>query len=340
MMQATAFWRVPGPSGELRAESLSAPGAGEVLVETRFSAISRGTESQVFHGRIPVSEYQRMRAPFQQGEFNAELKYGYASVGCVLEGPPALQGRNVFCLFPHQDRYVVPESAVVPLPDGLSPRRAVLGANMETAVNALWDAAPLIGDRICVIGAGVVGALVAVLASDIPGTEVCLVDTNPQRASLAEALGVTFREPDNAPAECDLVFHVSGSPAGLRQALTLAGNEARVVEMSWYGTEQVSVPLGQAFHSRRLTLQASQVGHLRGDRAVRWGGSRRLALALDLLGDPRFEALLEPDCAFEDLPRRMPEVASPASDILCQVVRYGPCAEDDQPSQRSDGCSV
>ncbi|MCW4153044.1 zinc-binding alcohol dehydrogenase [Halomonas sp. 18H] len=340
MLQARAFWRVPGPRGELRQQALAAPQADEVLVETRFSAVSRGTESQVFHGRIPSSEFQRMRAPFQQGEFNAELKYGYANVGRVQQGPPDLQGRDVFCLFPHQDRYVVPASAVVPLPDGLPARRGVLGANMETAVNALWDAAPMVGDRIAIIGAGVVGSLVAALAAGIPGAEVSLIDTNPQRAALARALGVTFCEPAAAPTECDLVFHVSGSAEGLQQALALAGNEARVVELSWYGTQEVSVPLGQAFHSRRLALQASQVGHLRGDRAARWGGGRRMALALRLLCDPRYEALLEPDCPFEDLPSRMPDITSPGGDTLCQVVRYGPVAEGEVPHQRSNRCSA
>lgn len=335
VMQARAFWRVPGPRGELRQESLAEPGEGEVLVESLYSAISRGTESLVFHGRIPETEYQRMRAPFQEGEFNDALKYGYANVGRVLKGPSPLLGREVFCLFPHQDRYVVPEAAVLPLPDGVPAHRGVLGANMETAVNALWDAAPVVGDRICVIGAGVVGALVAALAADIPGADVTLVDINPARERLARRLGVRFRLPDDAPENCDLVFHTSGSPAGLRQALVLAGNEARAIEMSWYGTCDVELPLGQAFHSRRLSLLASQVGHPRADRAARWGGQRRLALALELLADPRFEALLEPSCAFEDLPWVMASVTSPQSEALCQVVRYGTQDEDDGHSERS-----
>ncbi|WP_043530040.1 zinc-dependent alcohol dehydrogenase [Litchfieldella xinjiangensis] len=319
---AKAFWVQSPGRGVLKEETLPVLGDDEVQVATDYSAVSRGTESLVFEGRVPESEHQRMRAPFQSGDFPAPVKYGYASVGRVERGPASLRDRHVFCLYPHQDRYVVPANAVLPLPDGLPPERAVLAANMETALNATWDAAPAVGDRIVVIGAGVVGALVAYLCARIPGTRVSLIDVVPQRASLAEALGVAFATPDQAPADNDLVVHASGNPEGLTQALRLAGTEATVLEMSWYGHQSVSVPLGEAFHSRRLTLRSSQVGGIAPGRQPRWDHGRRLALALDLLADPRLDALFNGESDFLDLPETMPRLVAASGDVLCHRLRY------------------
>ena len=250
------------------------------------------------------------------------MKYGYVNVGVVEAGPEALLGREVFCLYPHQDRYVVPADAVTPLPAGLPAARAVLAANMETAINGCWDAEPRVGDRIAVIGAGVVGALVAWLCAAIPGTRVRLVDISPGRAELARTLGVDFHLADQAPADNDLVIHASGSPEGLRQSLALAGDEARVVEMSWYGDRDVSLPLGEAFHSRRLRIVASQVGRLPVERTPRWGHRRRLSLALDLLRDPRLDALISGESDFLELPDLMPRLTAAAGEVLCHRLRY------------------
>ncbi len=319
---ATAFWTLVPGHGVLREESLPAPDAEEVRVRSLFGAVSRGTEALVFQGRVPESEWQRMRAPFQVGDFPGPVKYGYVNVGVVEAGPAELLGREVFCLYPHQDRYVVPAAAVTPLPEGLPPARAVLAANMETAINGCWDAEPRLGDRIAVIGAGVVGALVAWLCAAIPGTRVLLVDVSPGRAELARALGVDFHLADRAPADNDLVIHASGSPEGLRQALSLAGDEARVVEMSWYGDRDVSLPLGEAFHSRRLRLIGSQVGRLPVERTPRWDHRRRLSLALDLLRDPRLDALISGESNFRELPDLMPRLAAAAGEVLCHRLRY------------------
>lgn len=319
---ATAFWTQAPGLGALHQEPLPALGEGEVRVHTLFSAVSRGTEALVFQGHVPESEWQRMRAPFQAGNFPGPVKYGYVNVGVVEAGPEALLGREVFCLFPHQDRYVVPATAVTPLPSGLPAARAVLAANMETAVNGCWDAEPHVGDRIAVVGAGVVGALVAWLCAAIPGTRVRLVDVSPRRAELARALGVDFCLADQAPADNDLVIHASGNPEGLRHALTLAGDEARVVEMSWYGDRDVSLPLGEAFHSRRLRLVGSQVGRLPADQTPRWDYRRRLALALDLLRDPRLDALISGESDFRELPDLMPRLTAAAGEVLCHRLRY------------------
>ncbi|MDJ0944753.1 MAG: dehydrogenase [Kiloniellales bacterium] len=319
---AEAFWITGALTGEIRAAGLPPPGDGEVLVRTLYSGISRGTECLVFGGGVPASQYRAMRAPFQEGDFPWPVKYGYASVGLVEQGPDALQGREVFCLYPHQTRYLVPEAAVLPLPRGLPAGRAVLGANMETALNGLWDAAPRPGDRIAVIGAGVVGCLVARLAAQVPGCRVQLLDIDPDKAAIAEALGLPFALPEAAEADCDLVIHASGAPEGLVTALGLAGFEATVVELSWFGDRGVTLPLGEAFHARRLTLKSSQVGQVASARRARWDHCRRLAKALELLAEPRLDALISGDSAFRALPETLRSLYQAPAGVLCHRITY------------------
>jgi threonine dehydrogenase-like Zn-dependent dehydrogenase len=320
--QARAFWlRSPG-QGEIRSVTLPAPSVDEVLVRTLFSGISRGTEALVFRGGVPPSQYQAMRAPFQEGDFPAPVKYGYLNVGVVEQGPPELRGRTVFCLYPHQTRYVVPAHAVVPLPDGLPPARAVLAGTVETAVNALWDAAPLVGDRIAVVGAGMVGCAVAGLLARFPGARVQLVDVDPARAAVARAFGVEFALPADAAAGCDLVVHASATSDGLARSLELLAPEGMVIELSWYGDRRVSVPLGEDFHSRRLAIRGSQVGTIAPARRGRRGFADRLALALELLADPAFDTLVGDECGFEELPGVLAQLASGARTALCLRVTY------------------
>jgi NADPH:quinone reductase-like Zn-dependent oxidoreductase len=319
---ARAFWlRSPG-EGEIRHTTLPAPGAGEVLVRTLFSGVSRGTETLVFRGGVPPSQYESMRAPFQEGDFPAPVKYGYLNVGVVEEGPAALRGRTVFCLYPHQTAYVVPAAAVTVVPDSVPAERAVLAGTVETAVNALWDAAPLVGDRVAVVGAGMVGCSVAGLLARFPGVRLQLVDPEPGRAAVARAFGIDFALPGDATGDCDLVIHASATSAGLARSLELLAPEGTVVELSWYGDRPVSVPLGESFHSRRLTVRSSQVGTVSPARRGRRSFTDRLALALDLLADPAFDALLSDGCSFEELPEVLPRLASGELPALCQLVHY------------------
>lgn len=320
---ARACWTVEPERAEIREERLEPPTDGEVQVRALHSAISRGTEMLVFRGKVPRSEWQRMRAPFQVGEFPGPVKYGYVNVGVVEEGPSDWLGRTVFCLYPHQSRYTVPLSAVVLVPAHVPAGRAVLAANLETAINALWDAAPRLGDHITVVGGGTLGLLVAWLAARLPGCQVQVVDRIPSRAGLVQALGATFSLPADAIPDADLVVHASGSAKGLATALSLAAFEATVLELSWYGEGPVAAPLGEAFHSQRLTLKSSQVGHVASAQRGRWTHRRRLELALSMLTDPALDQLITHRATFDQLPQVLERLAGPlAADTLCQRIDY------------------
>jgi threonine dehydrogenase-like Zn-dependent dehydrogenase len=320
--RARAFWITEPGRGVIRGEILPATKPGQVLVRSLFSGISRGTESLVFTGRVPVSEHERMRAPFQEGSFPAPVKYGYSSVGVVEEGPPEIAGRPVFCLFPHQTRYVVPETAVHIIPVAVPPGRAVLAANMETAINGFWDAAPAPGDRATVIGAGTVGCLIAWVMKTMGRCDVELIDVNPDRAAIASQLGLRWASPGDATRDRPLIVHTSGTEAGLNAALQLAARDGLIVDMSWYGDQKICLPLGEAFHSRRLTLKSSQVGAVAPAKRAEYDLRRRMALALEQLHDPALDALITGESAFDDLPDVMTRLSTAPGDTLCHRIRY------------------
>jgi hypothetical protein len=321
--KAQAFWIEEPGRGALRLSELPMLKTGEVLVEALFSGISRGTETLVFSGGVPVSQHQVMRCPFQDGEFTAPVKYGYSAVGRVVRGGNEhLIGRPVFVLHPHQTHFVVPTTAAIPLPDALPPERAVLAANMETAINGVWDAGITPGDRICVIGAGVVGLLVACLASRMPGVSVVVQDIDGGKAAVAAKLGLPFTTTTGEIGPFDIVIHASGDPAGLRTALELADFEALILEMSWFGDRAVTLPLGEAFHSRRLTLRSSQVGAVSPSRRGRYGRRQRMELALRLLCDAAYDHLISGESPFELLPQVMADIAGGRLPALCHRIRY------------------
>ncbi len=321
--RAQAFWlRAPG-SGEIRPVGLPDPGPDDVVVRTVRSAISRGTETLVFRGAVPPDQHTEMRAPFQEGDFPGPLKYGYLNVGAVEEGPAELRGRTVFCLYPHQTAYVVPAGAVALVPEGVPATRAVLAGTVETAVNALWDLSPLVGDRVAVVGAGMVGCCVARLLQRFPAVEVTLVDVDPGRADVAAALGVDFALPGDANGGLDSVVHTSATSAGLQRSLELLAPEGTVIDLSWYGDTEVRLSLGGAFHARRLGIRSSQVGSLSPARASRRTTADRLAVALELLHDPAFDVLLTGESRFDELPDVMARLADGSLPALCHSITYG-----------------
>lgn len=324
VIKATAFWSKRA-KGWLEQTTLTPPKADEALVRTAFTGLSRGTELLVFQGRVPASEYQRMRAPHQAGAFDGAIKYGYCNVGRVEQGPKDWLGRAVFCLYPHQDRYVVPVEALRPLPDTLPLGRAVLAANMETAVNGLADAGLDQGNdspsqTVTVIGAGVVGCLVAYLAHQ-HGHHVEVVDIDPAKQAVVEHLGLRFVAPAEALDERQVIIHTSASEAGLIQALNLAALEALIVEMSWFGTTRPALPLGEAFHAKRLTIRSSQVGHIAPNRAKTWDYAQRFEVALAALNDPLLDRLISHESPFADLPQVMAGLAD-CPGVLCHRIRY------------------
>ena len=317
-----SLWYVAPERAEIRTEALASLTNKCVRVRALFGALSRGTESLVYRGLVPESEYSRMAAPWMGGTFPFPVEYGYSNVGIVEAGPSDWIGKHVFALQPHKTIYQTFTQDVVLLPVGVSPERAVLAANMETALNAVWDATPGPGDHIAVIGGGVVGCLVAYLCGHLPGAEVTLVDINPKRAMIARSLGVHFSSPEMAPSDCDVVFHCSASATGLATAMEAAGNESTVLELSWYGANLVQAPLGGAFHSRQIRLQSSQVGHVSSSHRARWTHQRRLQTALKLLTDERLDTLLETAVDFFDLPDRLTDLLGAQSDALCSLIQY------------------
>lgn len=319
---AQALWYVAPGKAELRPATIGDLGPNKVLVRTLYSGLSRGTERLIFEGKVPEAEWSRMKAPAQEGEFPFPVKYGYSAVGVVEEGPAELLGKHVFVLYPHQDKFVVAAERAFIIPDNVPPARATLAANMETALNIIWDGGAQAADTITIVGGGIVGMLVASLASRLPGAKVTLVDIEPSRASIAAKLGVCFSTPDDAPGEADLVVHSTASAGGLALALRLAGVEGTIVEASWYGDAKVNVALGDAFHSRRLRLISSQVGNVCAQRAKRWTTRRRLEAAIGLLADERLDALIGEEVPFAELPQQLSRLLSPKAPGLGALVRY------------------
>ena len=321
---ARSIWYEEARSVAVREERLAARGEDDVLVRALYSAVSRGTERLVFEGRVPPSEHVRMRAPHQAGAFPFPVKYGYCSVGVVVAGPEQLAGKRVFALHPHQSHFVLPAGSVCILPDGLPARRAALAANMETALNAVWDSGAGPGDRIAVVGCGLVGLLVTYLCAQMPGADVTASDIDESRAEIVQAFGARFAASGALKGMADVVFHASASAPGLAAALGAAGEEARVVEMSWYGEGDIAAPLGGAFHSKRLQLISSQVGQVSPSRRPRWSYARRLAKALELLADEKLDALITHEFSFDDAPTKLPDFLRAGAPGLAAVIAYPP----------------
>jgi hypothetical protein len=319
---ATAYWTVGPCEGELRSEALREPAEGQALVRALYSGISKGTELVVHEAHVPRRVAGAMRAPMQAGEFPSPVKFGYLSVGVVEEGPDTWLGRTVFCLHPHQDRYVVPVNNLTLVPEGIPARRAVLTGTVETAINGLWEGSPCIGDRVAVVGVGLVGGMVAALLRSFPLSRLQIVDADPRRRGLAAVLGVQFAEPDQALADCDLVFHCSASEEGLARSLQLAGDDGQIIEMSWYADRAVRLPLGEDFHARRLSIRSSQVGAVSLTRRHRRTTKERLELAVSLLRDPIFDAFLTGESTFEELPDVVRDLSQHRIDDFCHVISY------------------
>ena len=328
-MQGKALWYVGPGQAELREETVAAPQSGEAQVRSLFGAISRGTERLVHAGRVPASEYGRMRAPLMSGAFPFPVKYGYATVGRVEAGPAELRGRVVFSLHPHQSLFTLPADAVFPLPEGVTPSVPCSPPIWKPRSMRSGTARPARPIASPSWAAGWLACWWHICAPGCRRAQVTVVDVAPTRAELAHAIGARFAAPDEAPADCDLVFHASGTAAGLATALRLAGEEATIVELSWYGSGDIAVPFGEAFHSRRLRLISSQVGKVAPSHRARWTHGRRLAAALALLDAPVLDVLLRARGRRSKTCRRSCRRSSrPSPAAVCPLIRY-PAAGDE-----------
>lgn len=319
---ARAYWCVGPGRGELRRTELPGPGPDECLVRTLVSGVSAGTERLVQRGGVPEAIAEQMRAPFQEGDFPFPVKYGYLAVGEVLAGPDALRGRRVFVLHPHQDLFVVPVDAVTPVPDDIPTERALLAGAAETALNALWDGPPLIGDRVAVMGAGLIGATTALLLSRLPLERLTVFEPDADRRVLLRELGVDAADRPEPGASIDLVFDCTADEDALNAALGILDVEGTLVELSWHGDRRPQVDLGAFFHSHRLRIVSSQVSMVSPTARVRRTPEDRRRLALSLLADDRFDRFVDRGSAFQDLPTTMAALAAGEDLGLCHVVRY------------------
>ena len=319
--EAQAYWVTESGHGELRPEAIPTPGPKEALVRTLYSGVSRGTERVVHEGRVPERVADLMHAPHQEGDFPGPVKYGYLSVGVVEQGPDNWIGKTVFSLHPHQDFYVVPTNQLTAIPDDVPARRAVLTGIVEVAINALWEAGPRLGDRVAVVGGGLVGGVLAAILRKYPLGRLQLVDADTDKRDLAEKLNINFALPDEAVNDCDIVFHCSASNEGLKLSLQLAGDDSDVIELSWFADKEVTLPLGEDFHARRLTIRSSQVGAVALPRRHRRTNAQRLQIAAATLKDPVFDTFLSSECQFQNLPTTLVKLFEKPGGF-CHVVAY------------------
>ncbi|MEN0004557.1 MAG: zinc-binding alcohol dehydrogenase [Bacteroidota bacterium] len=296
---SNALWHLSSSTSSLLSSAIPAPKEGQCLVKSEFSLISLGTERLVASGAVPVDLHQNMRVPYMEGSFELPVKYGYSLVGQVVTQGYPLSGKKVHLMHPHQSYCIVEAEALTLIPEKVPIRRAVLASNLETAVNAVWDSQVQIGDRVLVVGFGMIGALTALLLQQIAGVEVYIAERLPQRRALAQQLDFQLLAEET---DFDITFHTSSSSSGLQMAIDRLGYEGTSVELSWYGTKEVSMQLGASFHQQRKRLIASQVGQVPGSKQNRWDYRRRKQLVFQLLQQEKFDQLLTHEISLSEAP--------------------------------------
>ena len=312
---AISVWFTSPRTVELRASSVAVPARGEVRIQTLFSGISHGSEMTVYRGDVPASLSLDATLPTLQGTFEFPVKYGYASVGRVIDFGAdvtgVLEGDLVFAFNPHETCYTVPAGVVIKLPRELNPRIGIFTANVETALNALLDATPRLGERVLVIGQGVVGLLITQLVRRAGASLVITSDLHESRRQLSQLAGadVTLDPSTERITErvhaltggvgADVVIEASGEPRVLDEAIGAAAQEGRVVIVSWYGTKRADLGLGSDFHRKRLMLKSSQVSNLDPSLAPRWTIARRRELAVGYLSELLLDKLITRVLPFE-----------------------------------------
>ncbi len=302
-MDAHALWHVDPAHSVLRQQTLGKLTPGECLVKTRFSMVSLGTERLVCKGGMSPEAYGPMTVPYMQGAFSFPLTYGYSLTGEVIDGPQEWLGERVHAMHPHQDLCVIHSHDLTVVPGNVPLDRAVLASNLETAVNGVWDGQPIMGQRVLVIGYGLIGALIAHLVKPIPGIELHIHDIRGSRKELAIANGHhVWDAAESQPGDYDLIFHTSASSAGLQFAIDHTREEGRVIEMSWYGNQTVNLDLGASFHYGRNRIISSQVSRIASPALPHFDHHRRKSLIFQLLADDAYHKFLGEGIVFDQSP--------------------------------------
>jgi len=319
-LKIQALWHInPVSSDILRSEPEIQK--NQCLLQSKYSLISVGTERTVSMGKVPVDLHDSMAVPYMKGAFSFPVKYGYSLVGKVLKGPSEWMGRNVHLMHPHQDYCYSNLSDLFILPPTIPLKRATLISNMETAVNAIWDSQVSIGDRVVVVGFGLIGSLVALIVRQIPGVEVQVVEIDKSRQQVARSLG--FGVSDSCKKNhFDMAFHASGSATGLQNAIDAVGLEGPIIELSWYGNRKVDISLGTTFHSLRKQLISSQVSFIPSTKQSGWDFKRRKKTVLNLLHNPVFDHLLDTEVPFKESPSVFEKIRNNDWEPLTCVVKY------------------
>ena len=292
--------------------------SSKVLVDARYSLISIGTELLVARGNVPPQLQVDMDVPYMEGDLMLPVKYGYSLVGVDTSTNTA-----VHLMHPHQDKCHVDRLSLFEIPDDVPLKRAALASNLETVLNATWDAAVSPGERVLIVGFGLIGSLIARVVADIPGVELIVAEVNPARARLASEMGFeTIEIPLPASAPFDLAFNTSASGKGLQTALDMVGLEGRVIELSWYGNQQVSMSLGGEFHALRKRILSSQVSRIPAHMASRWNFKRRKEAVFRLLQNPAFDQHITHEITLDEAPLLFEQWRKQVPDGLGYVIRY------------------
>lgn len=350
MIRTSLYFTAPREV-RIRSERVDPPGAGEILVASRLSAVSAGTELLLYRNQFPPDLLLDETIPALQRPFSYPMKYGYAVVGQVLEAGAGVDrawiGRRVFGFHPHESHFLASPEHVVPLPEGLPAEDAVLLPSMETAVNFLMDGRPVIGERVAIFGQGVVGLMTTALLARLPLSSLVTLDRHPLRRETSVALGARLAVDPAAPdalarvqraleggsshGGADLVYEVSGNPEALNQAIAVGGFGARIVVGSWYGQKRSPIHLGGRFHRSRMHLVSSQVSTLQPAGSGAWTKARRLGVALEMIDLLRPSTLITHGYPFEQAEDLYAMLDREEGDVIQAVLVYdearqeGPC---------------
>ena len=314
-----SFWIKKKNNSYIKDHSINQAGKNELLIQTKYSGISYGTERVVYTGSVPDSQRELMRCPYQEGNFGSDVKYGYMNIGKVIDGPPGFKGKYVYTLFPHQTYYILDKTEVTLIPESIPLKRCLLTANMETAINGMWDTLPSCGDKILVIGSGVVGFLMAYILKSIPGSEILLVDSDSKKNKYSKLFNINFKNKYKA----NIIYECSGNAKILDGLSKHVKDEAIICILSWYGDNISKVKFGEEFLSKRIKIIFSQVSKVSHNRSQYWDNVKRRELAIKMLNDDRLDNLIEKKIIkFSKLPLFFSQMNNKQS-FFCKVVDYG-----------------